>query len=315
MRKRVQKESWMEKAAGKLDPTRPRIIPYKELNRLLRDLQEEGALKLGTSTVKFVEALEKAEVIQVVELSRVTDTEESKTSRARRLYIIGRPSAMTVAQSLRPRSYLSHGTAMLLHRLASADNNLIYVNQEQSPKQQLGGTLQQEAIDRAFSNSPRTSTYAFTYGGSTIVLLNGKQTNNYDVEELHEAGERLFVTSVARTLVDITVRPVYAGGVSKVFKAFQIALRNHSAQTLVQKVAKALNVVSHAYPYHQSIGFYFERAGLDPKLLSPFQPSAGAFDFYLDYKLANPAYDPKWKIYFPPDMEDRSAHTSTILQT
>src|SRR5580700_7284460 len=56
-------------------------------------------------------------------------------------YAWGEVSAYQVALSVKPRSYLSHGTAISLHGLTDQIPKTIYVNQEQSPKPAPKGEL------------------------------------------------------------------------------------------------------------------------------------------------------------------------------
>ena len=65
------------------------------------------------------------------------------------------------------------------------------------------------------------------------------------------------MTNVERTLIDITFRPVYAGGVLEVLKAFTQAKR----QVTTKNLLKLLEEMDYAYPYHQAVGFYLESSG------------------------------------------------------
>ena len=139
-----------------------------------------------------------------------------------------------MALSVRPRSYLSHGTAISLHSLTDQVPKTIYVNQEQSPKPLPSGELTQSAIDRAFSNQQRRSGYVLEYEQWRIVLLSGKNTGNLGVVKIvGPLHEQLDVTSVERTLIDIAVRPIYAGGVFQVLEAYRSARDRVSVNTLV----------------------------------------------------------------------------------
>ena len=59
-------------------------------------------------------------------------------------------------------------------------------------------------------------------------------------------------TNLERTLIDATVRPVYAGGVFEVRKAYELAKEKVS----VNRLAALLQKLDYTYPYHQAIGFY-----------------------------------------------------------
>ena len=122
-------------------------------------------------------------------------------------------SLFEIALSIRPDAYFSHGTAVYLHGLTDELPKTIYVNKEQSPKPSPEGTITQERLDAAFRRSPRTSSYVLTLEDFRVVLLAGKHTGRLEVGVIEgPRGERLEATKLERTLIDITVRPVYAGG-------------------------------------------------------------------------------------------------------
>jgi hypothetical protein len=111
--------------------------------------------------------------------------------------------------SLKPGSYLSHGTAAYLHNLADRELDTIYVNKEQSFKDS-GGLLTQVGIKRAFSNKQRQSGYIITHNRTKITLLNGKHTDRLGVIRMTgSSGEQLELTDHERALIDIALRPAY----------------------------------------------------------------------------------------------------------
>jgi hypothetical protein len=76
-----------------------------------------------------------------------------------RRYHRGPFSPYELALSLKPGSYLSHGTAAYLHNLADRELGTVYANKEPSFKDS-EGTLTQPGIKRAFrtnKESPATS--------------------------------------------------------------------------------------------------------------------------------------------------------------
>jgi len=62
-------------------------------------------------------------------------------------------------------------------------------------------------------------------------------------------GEPLDVTDLERTLIDIVVRPAYAGGVHQVLTAF---VRSRPKVSL-ERIAKLLRRLDYIYPYQQAI--------------------------------------------------------------
>jgi predicted transcriptional regulator of viral defense system len=111
-----------------------------------------------------------------------------------------------------------------------------------------------------------------------------------------DAGEALEVTKLERTLIDIAVRPVYAGGVFQVLEAYKSAEEKVSTNTLVATLKK----LDYVYPYHQTIGFYMERAGYPESKWSRLLKLGTLFDFYLSHALPKDReYDPKWRLFYP----------------
>lgn len=206
-----------------------------------------------------------------------------------------------MALSLRRGSYLSHKTAAQLHGLIISDDDTIYVNKEQGAKTDpIAPSLTQEAIDRAFKNKPRTSNFIYKFQEKKLVLLNGKQSGDFAVEEIKVSAHHLRATSLERTLVDLAVRPVYGGGVSQVLSAY----RNAKGKLSVPKIIEVLTTLAHVYPYHQAVGFYLERAGVPPKRLRILRDyKEPTFNFYLANQIRKPKFDAQWKVFFPAALE------------
>jgi hypothetical protein len=105
---------------------------------------------------------------------------------------------------------------------------------------------------------------------------------------MHQSHLDVSVTNLERTIVDITVRPAYSGGVHNVLKAYRLAQPKLS----IPQVTKTLRALNYVYPYYQSIGFYLDLAEtyheIDIQLLLDFGPFQ--HDFYLDYGMVAPAY-------------------------
>lgn len=203
------------------------------------------------------------------------------------------PTPYHYALSLRGNTYLSHGSAVHLLGLTQQQPKTIYVNREQGPKPRYESTISQDAIDRAFSRPQRRSNYIFRIEGYQLVLLSGKATRNAGVVADDRLG--LPVTSLERTLIDIAVRPRYAGGVFQVLEAYRTAVGDFDVNRLLALLSK----LDYKYPYHQAIGFYLDRAGADDDVLHRLKSRGITYDFYLDYTIASPTIDPSWRVYVP----------------
>jgi predicted transcriptional regulator of viral defense system len=201
-----------------------------------------------------------------------------------------------LALSLRPGAYLSHASAVFLHGLSDQLPKTIYVNKEQSPKPHPSSELTQEGIDRAFRSTQRASRYVLTYEGYRFVLLSGKWTNRLEVSEIAgPQGERVAATKLERTLIDIAVRPAYAGGVFEVAKAYRAARERASVGTVIA----TLKSLDYVYPYHQAIGFYMERAGYEGAKLDRLRALGVNFDFYLGHRMGPTSFSREWRVHYP----------------
>ena len=102
-------------------------------------------------------------------------------------------------------------------------------------------------------------------------------------------------TNLERTLIDATVRPVYAGGVFEVRKAYEQAKEKVS----VNRLTALLQKLNYIYPYHQAIGFYLERAGYKTEFVSLLRRFPMDFDFYLAHDMGQNDYVREWRLYIP----------------
>ncbi len=267
-----------------------RVFAPSDLEHLFAEKNHEWNLPPSMTSYTFVQML----------LTRTKVTElrvrSHHYSSLRRYSWEGKASPISVAISIKKDdAFFSHGSAMWIHGLR-ADYKNIFLNKEQSEKRRNSSQLTQEGIDRAFRNQQRYSKLVYKYQDARITLLSGKHTGRLEVEQRKApSGHALEVTSIERTLVDITVRPGYSGGVPAVLTAFRLA-RNRISVTTLLAILKKLD---YTYPYHQSIGFYLARAGYTKADQLLAKSDGVKFDFYLCHGLKNPAFDPDWRIFFP----------------
>ncbi len=264
-------------------------LTQRDLAALLRDNREEWRLPAGTGLRQFLEFSLRHTSLRRVEL-------RSKDYRPITRYVWGDPSAFELALSIRGNAYLSHGTAVFLRGLSDEIPKVVYVNSEQSAKPRPAGELTQAALDRAFANQQRKSKLVFTHDDTRIIVLSGKNTGQLEVGTLEgPAGERLRVTKVERTLIDIVVRPAYAGGMTHVLQVFENARPRVSTNVLIATLKK----LDYTYPYHQAIGFLMERAGYGSDVLSRLEALGLRHDFYLVHGMRETEFSRRWRLHYP----------------
>lgn len=272
-----------------------KIYSEPQLAGLLLSMRQVWRLTKSTRISDFIEFLhEHGELSQ--HLFRC-DSYDRKITR----YAWGDVSDFSLALSLKPRGYLSHGTAVVLHRLVETKLNSIHLNAEQSDKGSSTSTLTQTAIDAAFSRKQRQSNLTYDSGKTRVTIIAGKNTNRLAVEEVRGPSlEPISVTSIERTLVDITVRPAYSGGIKQAARAYHAAKDRLS----VDRLLSILNDLDYVYPYHQAIGFLMEFAGYPPQFHEPLRARGLNWDFYLEHGMKSPKYSEKWRLYYPRTFTD-----------
>lgn len=207
---------------------------------------------------------------------------------------------LTILYALKPKSYFAYHTAMQLHGLIRQGYKTIYLNTEHTSDRGLpvaDNEPTQELIDYAFRQPQRENRNLFIYKDKTIMLTNGKKTDLLGITSVSNEQQSYSYTDLERTLIDIVVRPLYAGGAAQVLKAFKKAKDKINIEILKSYLEK----LHYIYPYHQSIGFYLEKAGYLKRDYSLFQ-QPHQFNFYLEHNMDDPTYYEKWHIYYPEDL-------------
>ena len=265
-----------------------KVFTTAQLSEILEENRISWKLPASMNVDKFKSKLIDSQILEtknIVFNGAVLDRER---------YVGLEASIFQIALSLSNKSFLSHFTAAYLHGLTNQIPKVVYVSTEQSNKSVVKNELKQEAIDIAFSKPQRKSGSVSNYGDYSFLLHEGKYSNRIGIYSMNN----LNITNIERTLVDIAVRPGYAGGVDSVLDIYRKAIDKIS----VNKLVAILDKLDFIYPYHQAIGFYLERAGMDSKKLDVLRKRDMKYDFYLTYEMIEREYDANWRLYYPKGM-------------
>lgn len=265
------------------------VFKTSELRDIFNNNNASWRLKKTETPANFIRDLCKISNFKKVVLNFPNRTEVR--------YIWKDVSIYKVLMEINPTCYFSHYTAMFFNGLTEQIPKTIFLNTEQTPKvMDYVSDIEQKNIDTAFRNKSRETKNITEYKEFKIYHLSGKFTNNLGVIEIEvpEIG-KVRTTNIERTLIDITVRSIYSGGVFEVKKAYEFAKDKVSVNKLVSYLKK----INYKYPYHQAIGFYLEKASYSQNQLNLVEEFERTLRFYLDYKMTDFVYDSKWNVYYP----------------
>jgi len=269
----------------------PRVMKPRQIGAILSEQRRGWRLAQNTTIDNFIAFLTKS-----------TDLKRHAfdfPTRPETLFVWGKVPLFEILQHLKPKSYFSHYTAMRMQGLTEQVPKVIYISHERTTPA-THSELSQAAIDEAFQRPARISSNAVEFGDQRIVLLNSAFTDELGVidqtiQHGSEASASVRATNLERTLIDAAVRPAYSGGVFEVAKAFELARDTLS----VNSMGAMLKKLDFAYPYHQAIGFYLERAGYRPSTLDLLRRFPMTFDFYLTHEMAETRFDKTWRLHVP----------------
>ena len=271
-----------------------RVFWPEDLYEILGKNRQIWRLSRTVTASRFVEFLQSKGELHLLELVPINHE-------VRRLhrYVWRRASPFEVALSLKRQAYLCHGTAVAIHGLSDQIPSRFYLNKEQSPKPPARGGLTQASINWVFSGRQRESRLIYKFDDSEVALLVGKNTGDLETVEVTFSGVQLRVTSLERTLIDIAVRPAYAGGPLQVLAAYRSAMDRVSIRTLLATLKK----LDYIYPFHQVIGFYMQHAGYAESQYKRLMELGLEFDFHLAYGVKDQDYSPDWRLFFPKGLQ------------
>jgi predicted transcriptional regulator of viral defense system len=276
-----------------LDGLSSHVLKPKEIRAVLAEQRDFWRLAQNTTSAQFIGFLERH--------SNLKPYEFPFPQRGEKCYAWGEVPLLTILLSLKKGLHFSHYTAMRIQGLTEQSPKSVYLTDERTTSHPIEREkLSQSDIDQAYNHPIRISSNWVEYGEKKVYLLNGADTSHLGVvvqQATDDDGKEVSVrvTNIERTLIDVTVKPMYAGGVFEVAKAFALA----RDQLSVNKLMPMLRKLDFAYPYHQAIGYYLERAGYKSSQLDLVRRLPMEYDFYLAHEMGETRYEPTWRLFVP----------------
>lgn len=268
---------------------------FYRIRETINEHRDNWGVSINKSTENILSYLIKKKVL-------FSSTILNPSNKTHQIYTWKSEDDYTVISGIKTNSYFSFYSALFLHGLTLQIPKTFYLNYERSePTTTISdNTISQDAIDTAFNKPQRKSNYIYKFYNKKIIITNGKFTNRLGVQLiqiLHKENKKCYCTDLERTLIDVSVRPVYSGGVFEVLEAY----RKAKGKVDVLRIKEYLDALNYIYPYEQIIGFYLEKAQYEKDDVEIFNIEK-PFDFYLTYGMRNRVYSEKWKLYYPKGM-------------
>lgn len=272
-----------------------------DLKSIFNRNKKKWDLTYSTTFEKFVNHLLKRSYLSFIEVP-----EFNKTIYLWKENTLTDEAVYEVALTIKPRSYISHYSAMFLLNLTEQIPKTIYVTYDrESPiNKRKNIDLLQESIDCAFSKEKKKPRVVASFKGYDIVLISGTDSKKTGVTNIKLFnGITIQVTNIARTLIDIVVRPELSGDVTEIAKAYSLAKN----QVQIKQLKTYIKSKDYIYPYEQVVGFLMEHVGYDAdKVEEIYGMCKNIFSFYLGRNIKNPLFSEKWKIYYPKLLDNAS---------
>lgn len=259
-----------------------------DISNILESNRENWKIANYRNSKHFIKFLDNTKILKLVKLKHQT------SSQIKQILIKPDSNNLNIALTIKKDGYLCNYSAMFIHQLTLQIPKVIYTSYSKSHTTNSTSELTQKAIDSAFSKPQRIT--------SDVYKSETDNTRYYFIQKAYKennigiiSDNNLRYTDLERTLIDITIRPAYSGGVFEVLEAYEKAKNNLN----IKKLLNYLEELDYVYPYHQLIGFYMDKAGYENKTLKLLLNHTSEFNFYLTYNISNKEFNEKWKIFYP----------------
>lgn len=212
----------------------------------------------------------------------------------------------TIANGLEKNRYISHYSALHANQLILDQSGKIFLKRERKTTS-LRKDLNQKDVDISFSLPMRASSlvYNITWDKKeySIILIEGTGNQKLGINKIYiNDFSYFYCTDIERTLIDIVMRPRYAGSLDNIV----IAFNNVKDDIDLEYLATILNTLNPMYPYENNIAFFMYAANYPLKKIDLFLSKINLkkvnYKFYLDYQMISKKYNEDFNVYYPSDL-------------
>lgn len=293
---RLSKKQILNKSKKKIKEKLENKLVYsiEELSYFLDEDARSLNLPKTLKIEELIEFLEDNQILEGIQLNFPRKTVIRYISKCSQ--DITYDDLLNIVSTITSKGYFSHYTAAFIHGLTNNIVKNIYFSYKNSTNNKPTKKLLQENIDMAFSKPARLTNNFLVYDIYKIVLLENTFRDEGILKKLDKKNNKFInFTDIEKTLIDISVRPEYAGGVAEVLEIYKRAKGQVSSNKLKAYLKKA----NYTYPYHQVVGFYLEHAGYSELALKFMEEFPIEYNFYLTNEINKKEFSSRWKIFYP----------------
>ena len=218
---------------------------------------------------------------------------------------VSNPSPYELTGAFGENAYSCYFSALYPNELTKQLPSTFYIALPKKSKDRKSVSSYEEMdfdkVRDVFMKKPRESTLAFRFGAAQFVLVERDDIHSIGVikKEVLQDGNMMTckMTDTEGTLIDCSIAPHRAGGISAVIEAYKLA----NDRLDIGKLFSHYSSQHFVYPYWQRIGFLLETAGLKELADKWDILHKGKKQFFLMHGYrASWKYNDRWKLYFPP---------------
>lgn len=259
-----------------------------DINSIFHRNKEKWKIASYRTVKHFIQFIENNNILTLIKLKHLTK------GSVKQIFATPGSNKFDIAQTIKKEGYLSFYSACQIHQLTLQNPKSVYISYDKHGWHENTDLIEQADIDNAFSKPQRQSSEIYKSEIDDIrYVLVQKKTDSLFVGVTKDGN--VHYTDLERTLIDITIRPAYSGGVFEVLEAYI----NAKGRADLNRVIQYLDHLDYVYPYYQLVGFYLDKAGYAEEDLSLFLERRKDLKFYLTYNIVNKKLDQKWNIYYP----------------